>query len=251
VRCVGGKTEKQKLIAVAGKLYLVPVTLGEESRAAQVLPEQTLLILHTLKEFVVENEKSARHFLKHAGTPFPMQELVLHPIGKHVSATEMTSYLDAAKKGGDIGLLSEAGCPGVADPGAEIVRMAHEAGIQVVPLVGPSSLLLALMASGMNGQQFKFHGYLPIDKGDRQRYLKNLERETKQSGTTHLFIETPFRNKPLIDDLFRTLESSTLLCIACDLTLPTEYVVTAPVAAWKKKQLPDLHKRPAVFLIGS
>jgi 16S rRNA (cytidine1402-2'-O)-methyltransferase len=237
-------------VSSAGKLYLIPVTLGEESKSASVLPQSTLEVLRGIDEFIVENEKSARHFLKEAGTPFMIQNILLHPIGKHVDSREMKTYLDAAKKGKSIGLLSEAGCPGVADPGAEIVRMAHDAGIIVVPLVGPSSLLLALMASGMNGQQFKFHGYLPIDKGERNRYLKNMERETRQNGTTHIFIETPFRNKQVVDDLFHALDHNTRVCIACDLTLPGEFVQSATVGDWKKRKLPELHKRPAVFLIG-
>lgn len=234
-----------------GKLYLVPVTLGDESRAEEILPAATLAIVRRLKEFVVENEKSARHFLKKAGTPFPLPEIILHPIGKHVEETAMAHYLDAVKNGQDMGLLSEAGCPGVADPGAAIVRMAQAAGIIVVPLVGPSSLLLALMASGMNGQQFRFHGYLPIDKGERSRYLKNLERETRQSGTTHLFIETPFRNMQLFEELVKTLDGGTRVCIACDLTLPSEFVRTMTISSWKKLTPPNLHKRPAVFVLGS
>jgi 16S rRNA (cytidine1402-2'-O)-methyltransferase len=233
-----------------GKLYLVPVTLGEQSRPEDVLPLSTLAILRGLKEFVVENEKSARHFLKAAGISFPLPEIRLHPIGKHVTLEEMTHYLDSAKHGQDMGLLSEAGCPGVADPGAEIVRMAQDAGIVVVPLVGPSSLLLALMASGMNGQQFRFHGYLPIDKGERSRYLKNLERDIQQTGCSHLFIETPFRNMQLFEELTRTLDGSTRLCIACDLTLPSETARTMTIAGWKKNNAPNLHKRPAVFVLG-
>lgn len=233
-----------------GKLYLIPVPLGENSRAEDILTPQVLTIVRSLKSFIVENEKSARHFLKLAGTPFPLQEIALFPIGKHVEQSDTSRYLDAVKNGADMGLLSEAGCPGVADPGAEIVRMAHDAGIIVVPLIGPSSLLLSLMASGMNGQQFRFHGYLPIDKGERSRYLKNLERETRQQSVTHLFIETPFRNRQLLDDLLKTLDNSTRLCIACSVTQPDEYIRTRTIGDWKRGTLPELHKRPAVFLIG-
>jgi 16S rRNA (cytidine1402-2'-O)-methyltransferase len=233
-----------------GLLYLIPVTLGEESQAAEVLPASTLNALREIKEFIVENEKSARAFLKSAGTKIPMPELILHPIGKHVSPVEMNSYLNAAKKGGTIGLLSEAGCPGVADPGAQIVAMAHKDGIKVVPLVGPSSLLLALMASGMNGQDFHFHGYIPIDKAARFDFLKHAERETKKYGTTHFFIETPFRNNHMLEDLLKSLDNSTKLCVACDLNLPTEFIRTSSVGDWKINPAPDLHKRPAVFLIG-
>lgn len=233
-----------------GILYLVPVTLGEESAPEAVLPPATLEIARRLKIFFVENEKSARRFLKQAGTTIPMPDLVLHPIGKHVSKEELSGYFATLKNGGEMGLLSEAGCPGVADPGAVVVRMAHEAGVQVVPLVGPSSLLLALMASGMNGQHFHFHGYLPIDRGERSRYLKHLEKDTKQNGTTHLFIETPFRNNQLLEDLLKTLESPTRLCIACDVTLPSEFIRTTTIGEWKRSAPPELHKRPVVFVVG-
>jgi 16S rRNA (cytidine1402-2'-O)-methyltransferase len=233
-----------------GALYLIPVPLGEHSRPHEILTPDALALIHQLNEFVVENEKSARHFLKATGTPFPLSEIKLYSIGKHASQGDMRTYLDAAKNGKNMGLLSDAGCPGIADPGAQIVQMAHEANIRVIPLIGPSSLVLALMASGMNGQNFRFHGYLPIDKNERTRYLKNIERETKQYGTTQLFIETPFRNNQLFDDLLKTLDPSTRFGIACDLTLPSQYIFTGTAAEWKKKNKPDFHKRPAVFLIG-
>jgi 16S rRNA (cytidine1402-2'-O)-methyltransferase len=233
-----------------GKLYLIPVMLGEEAEPSSVLGADTMRIIHSLDEFVVENEKSARHFLKRTGTKVAMQDLILHPIGKHVDAADMAKYLDAAKEGKNIGLLSEAGCPGVADPGAEIVKRAHEKKIPVVPLVGPSSLLMALMASGLNGQHFQFHGYLPIDKGERSRFLKNIEKNIRTTHCTHLFIETPFRNMQLLEDILKNVDSSVRLCIACDVTLSSEYIRTKRIADWKKDPLPDLHKRPAVFLIG-
>ena len=233
-----------------GKLYLIPVPLGEESLPSTIFSISQLEIISSIKEFIVENEKSARAFLKKAETKIPMQELILHPIGKHISVQEKHTYLNSCKKGATIGLLSEAGCPGVADPGAEIVRLAHEAKIKVIPLIGPSSLLLALMGSGMNGQQFHFHGYLPIDKTERMKFLKNIERDSKQNGTTNFFIETPFRNNQLMEDVLKTLDHSTRFCIACDLTLSTEFIQTQMVGDWKKNPLPDLHKRPAVFLIG-
>ncbi|CAN5766351.1 SAM-dependent methyltransferase [soil metagenome] len=233
-----------------GTLYLIPVPLGEESNPADVLPISSLNILRGMKEFVVENEKSARAFLKKAGTKIPMPELILHPMGKHVSPVEMNSYLNVAKRGGVIGVLSEAGCPGIADPGARIVQMAHKEGIKVVPLVGPSSVLLALMASGFNGQEFHFHGYIPIDKTERATFIKFMEKETLKYGTTHFFIETPFRNNHMLEDLLKSLENRTRLCIACDLSLPTEYIRTSTVSDWKINQGEDLHKRPAVFLIG-
>ncbi|MGL4597909.1 MAG: SAM-dependent methyltransferase [Bacteroidia bacterium] len=233
-----------------GKLYLLPVTLGEETAPEWVLPPSALEVMRRLKTFIVEDEKSARRFLKKAGTLFPISELQLHPIGKHVNELDMRHYLDVALAGGEIGLLSEAGCPGVADPGAEIVRQAHQQDIRVVPLTGPSSLLLALMASGMNGQSFCFHGYLPIDKSERQRAIRALERDAHQRNETQFFIETPYRNKQVIEELLQYCSSETRLCIACDLTLETEYVRTLTIAKWKHTPLPDLHKRPAVFLLG-
>jgi 16S rRNA (cytidine1402-2'-O)-methyltransferase len=234
----------------SGKLYLLPVTLGEETAPEWVLPPSALEVMRRLKTFIVEDEKSARRFLKKAGTSFPISELVLHSIGKHTSEYETHRYLDAALAGEDMGLLSEAGCPGVADPGAEMVRLAHQKDIRVVPLTGPSSLLLALMASGMNGQSFCFHGYLPIDKTERQRAIRALERDAHQRHETQFFIETPYRNKQIIEELFNYCSSETRLCIACDLTLETEYVRTLTIAKWKNTPLPDLHKRPAVFLLG-
>lgn len=233
----------------SGSLYLIPVTLGEDSDPALVLPPTVKPLINRCAEFIVEDERSARRFLKKAGLERPLQEVKLYPIGKHAETQDYTHYLYTALQGKDMGLLSEAGCPGVADPGADIVRLAHEKGIRVVPLVGPSSLLLALMASGMNGQSFCFHGYLPIDKQERRQKLKELERIAKQKKQTQLFIETPFRNDQLLDEVLATCEPGTLLCIACDLTLETELVKTKTVAAWKKEK-PDLRKRPAVFLIG-
>lgn len=233
-----------------GTLYLLPVPLGDDSLPEAVLSPPALQVMRRLKEFVVENEKAARQVLKKAAITTPQAELILHPMGKHIAETAMRGYLQTAKNGGEIGLLSDAGCPGVADPGAVIVRMAHEAGIQVVPLTGPSSLLLALMASGMNGQQFMFHGYLPIDSGERRNELRRLESETRRRGTSHLFIETPFRNQKLLQELIQSLDNSTRLCVACDLTLPTEWIRSCTIGEWKRLASVDLQKRPAVFIIG-
>lgn len=235
---------------MAGTLYLLPVPLGDDVLPEAVLSPEALAVMRRLGEFVVENEKAARQVLKKAGISRPLPEVRLHPMGKHVQEADMRSYLNTARTGGEIGLLSDAGCPGVADPGAVLVRMAHEAGIRVVPMIGPSSLLLALMASGMNGQQFMFHGYLPIDAADRQRELRRLDADSRRNGTTHLFIETPFRNQKFLQDLLQTLDGSTRLCVACELTLPQEYIRSQTVAQWKKAPLPDLQKRPTVFVIG-
>ncbi|GAB4134363.1 MAG: SAM-dependent methyltransferase [Bacteroidia bacterium] len=234
-----------------GKLFLIPVTLGDEALPQDVMSEHTLEAIRDIRTFIVENEKSARHFLKKAGTRVPMQELILYPIGKHVQEHETSHYLDAASKGEHIGLLSEAGCPGVADPGSFIVKRAHEKNIQVVPLTGPSSLLLALMASGMNGQQFTFHGYLPMDKNERVRKIKFIEQDTLKFHTSHIFIETPFRNRQLLDELLAVLKGNVRLCIAVHLTLPDEWIKTKTIDQWKKGGIPDFHKKPAVFIIGN
>lgn len=234
-----------------GTLYLIPVPLGEDMSPESALTPTALEMIRPIKEFIVENEKTARRILKKIGMHTPLQEIRLYSIGKHVEHSEMHTYLDGLKAGRNMGLLSEAGCPGIADPGAVIIRQAHNTGIRVLPLIGPSSILLALMASGMNGQTFTFHGYLPVDEAQRRSRIRQLENDTRQTGTTHLFIETPFRNSKLFNALLSTLSTSTLLCVACDLTLPTEWIRSCTIAEWKKMVHPDLHKRPAVFLIGS
>lgn len=231
-----------------GTLYLIPVTLGEETAPSQVLPAAVLEVLNDITVFITEDERSARRFLKKAGYTRPLTEAVMHSIGKHAEGNR-SAYLETAEKGGLVGLLSEAGCPGIADPGADIVKMAHEKNIRVVPLVGPSSILLALMASGFNGQSFCFHGYLPIDKNERARKIRLLDREAAKHRQSQIFIETPFRNEQLFAELVQHCEPSTRLCIACDLTLPSEFIRTASISEWKKNK-PELHKRPAVFVIG-
>lgn len=214
-------------------------------------------IINEISEYIVENEKTARKFLKQAGLQRPQSELIIHDYGKHKRGqVPASNFLKAVLKGKNVGLMSEAGCPGVADPGAEIVAEAHRKGIQVVPLVGPSSILLALMASGFSGQSFAFHGYLPIDKPQRTARIKELERESAQRGQTQLFIETPFRNNQLLAELLRTLKPTTSLCVAADLTSAEEQVVRRPIAEWRKIQdtpetTLDFHKRPALFLIFS
>lgn len=232
-----------------GKLYLIPVPLSEDAAAASFTPFSGQLI-NEIADYVVENEKTARKFLKQAGLTRPQSELMIQDYGKHkrgqVPAAE---FLKAALAGRNVGLMSEAGCPGIADPGAEIVAEAHRLGIAVVPLVGPSSLLLALMASGFNGQSFAFHGYLPIDKQQRSRRIKELERESASKGQTQLFIETPFRNNALLEDLLRQLNPSSKLCVAVDLTGPSEQVISKPIRQWRDQPSLDLHKRPAIFLI--
>ncbi|WP_140936782.1 SAM-dependent methyltransferase [Sphingobacterium lumbrici] len=231
-----------------GKLYLIPVPLAEgaEKSSYTFLHHE---IIDSIHEYVVENEKTARRFLKSAGLKIPQNQLIIHDYGKHSRGQmDYGEVFANVLKGKDIGLMSEAGCPGVADPGADIVLEAHKRGIQVVPLVGPSSILLALMASGFNGQKFAFHGYLPIDKGDRAKRIKDLESQSAREKITQIFIETPFRNNQLLNELLRICKPSTLLSISSNLTATDECVKTMSVAAWKKNPQ-ELHKIPAIFLL--
>jgi len=230
-----------------GTLYLIPTTLGE-TPITQVIPAYVIELIYSIKEFIVEDEKTARRYLKKIGIPTPLDQIILHPLNNHTPSEEISSYLNAIKEGKNIGIISDAGCPGIADPGAEIVKLAHERKIKVVPLVGPSSILLALMASGLNGQHFTFHGYLPKDRNERIKKLKDLEKTSQQKNQTQLFIETPYRNQHLLEDILGTCNGQTQLCIACDITLETEFIVTKPIHAWKGT-LPDLTKRPSIFLI--
>jgi len=230
-----------------GKLYLIPTPLGDTEPFA-VLPANIGEVINSLDHYFAENEKSARHFLKKAGIKKPLQEIKLYPLNEHTEESEIINYLQLLLKGTDAGIISEAGCPAVADPGADLIRMAHENKIKVFPLVGPSSVVLALMASGMNGQNFAFHGYLSRDKNQRTKELKNLESESKRKNQTQIFIETPYRSSQIVDAVLETCESNTYFCIAADLTLKTEFIKTATVADLKK-QKPDINKRPAVFLI--
>ena len=230
-----------------GKLYLIPVSLGDSS-TDKVFPPLNALIIDKIEDFIVENEKSARRFIKQILPEKSQQELKLKGLNKFTEPSEIPTFLDAAKEGRNIGLLSEAGCPGVADPGAEIVKLAHQYNIQVVPLIGPSSILLAMMASGMNGQSFTFHGYLPIDKKERKQELKQLERISSEKNQAQIFIETPYRNMKFLEDLIQSLHSSTRICVACDLSLESEFIKTATASEWKNIKA-DLHKRPAIFII--
>lgn len=230
-----------------GTLYLIPTTLGDTAETADVIPVKIQTIVNQLDEYIVENEKSARQYLKKIGIQKPLQEIILHPLNQHTPQQEIAGYLKSIQDGKSIGIISEAGCPGIADPGAEVVAIAHERNIKVVPLVGPSSILLSLMASGFNGQQFTFHGYLPKERGERIKKLKELEKSA-QKGQTQLFIETPYRNVHLLEDLLTNCAGTTSLCIACDITLPTEFIKTKRIAEWKK-QVPDIAKKPTIFLI--
>jgi 16S rRNA (cytidine1402-2'-O)-methyltransferase len=232
----------------AGKLYLLPVPLGDDANPKDVLPETVARSIEFIDHYIVENEKTARRFIKAILPTKKQPDLKLSVLNKHTEASEHNAFIQPCLEGKNVGLMSEAGCPGVADPGAAIVKIAHEKGIQVVPLVGPSSILLAIMASGMNGQSFAFNGYLPIDKGDKKTALKNFEKLSEDKSQSQLFIETPYRNNKLVEDLLAMLQPNTHLCIAADITLPTEFIKTKTVAQWKKEK-PDLHNRPCIFIL--
>jgi 16S rRNA (cytidine1402-2'-O)-methyltransferase len=230
-----------------GKLYLIPTRLGDNA-PLEVLPISIKKIIETVNDYIVENEKTARRFIKKISSNKPQEPLNIHIINKYTEASELPSYLNPCLNGRPLGLLSEAGCPGIADPGAEIVKIAHEKDIKVVPLVGPSSILLALMSSGMNGQNFTFNGYLPIDKSERKSALKKLERISFEHNQSQLFIETPYRNNKMLEEICLSLHKNTRVCVACDITLPTEFIKTQTVIDWKHTNI-DLHKRPAIFII--
>lgn len=230
-----------------GILYLIPTTLGE-TEPLEVLPLSVKKVIEATNHFIVENEKTARRFIKKI-TPKKVQPLLeIYTLNKYTQDIELPAFLEAIFQGKNVGLLSEAGSPGVADPGAEIVKLAHEKGIRVVPLVGPSSILMAIMASGMNGQNFAFNGYLPIDKDERKRAIKQLEKRVRDFDQSQAFIETPYRNDKLMADLLSALSGHMRLCVACDITLPTEYIKTMTINEWKKTSV-DLHKRPTMFVI--
>jgi len=230
-----------------GKLYLIPTRLGDNP-PLEVLPISIKKIVEDLDYYIVENEKTARRFIKRISSGKSQPSLKLQVLNKYTTEAERNTYLNACLDGISIGLLSEAGCPAIADPGADIVSLAHQMDIQVVPMVGPSSILLALMGSGMNGQSFTFNGYLPIDKSERKSKLKSLERLSSEHNQAQIFIETPYRNMKMLEDLVNTLHPNTRICVACDLTLPTEFIKTKTANDWKHNK-EDLHKRPAIFII--
>lgn len=232
---------------IKGKLYLIPTTLGENN-PLDVLPIPVKNTIAFLDTYIVENEKTARKFIKSILPEKVQATLKISTLNKHTALEEHQSMLKPCLEGTSIGLMSEAGCPGVADPGAVIVKLAHEKNIQVVPLVGPSSILLAMMGSGMNGQSFAFNGYLPIDKSEKKSAIKNYEKLSFDKNQSQLFIETPYRNNKLVEDLLQTLQPNTHLCIASDLTLPTEFIKTHRVSEWKKIRV-DLQNRPTIFII--
>lgn len=233
---------------MAGKLYMIPTTLGGE-QINDVIPESAQQIISGLRHFVVEDLKSVRRYLRRVDRNFPIDDSVFFELNKRTELKDINRFLKPAKEGYSVGMISEAGCPGIADPGAELVAVAHEMGIRVAPLVGPSSILLALMGSGFSGQEFTFHGYLPKERKERIRRLKDFEADTRRTGYTHIFMDTPFRNMNVLDDLLNELADTTQLCIASNMTLPDESVWTMTVEQWRSKAY-DLSKKPAMFLIG-
>ncbi|QLG43869.1 SAM-dependent methyltransferase [Costertonia aggregata] len=230
-----------------GKLYLIPSTLGD-SAPFEVLPISIKRAIEEIDHYIVENEKTARHFIKKVSSKKSQPSLQIQLLNKFTEPEVIPTFLNPCLEGYDVGILSEAGCPGIADPGADVVNIAHEKNIRVVPLVGPSSIVLAQMASGLNGQSFAFNGYLPIDNSERKGRIKGLEKLSRENGQSQIFIETPYRNDKLLQELTRTLSGTTQLCVACDITLPTEYIRTRSITDWKKITV-SLHKRPAIFII--
>lgn len=232
---------------MAGTLYLIPTPLGDTPLDA-ALPAAALRVTARLEHFVVENAKSARAFLKKVGTHTPLQQLSLAELNEHTPDSALPDLLAPLLAGHDVGVLSEAGCPAIADPGAKLARLAHQQGVRVQPLVGPSAILLALMASGLVGQRFSFHGYLPAKPEERAKALRELENRAARDDAAQVFIETPYRNKAMLDSILATCRDDTLLTAACDLTLDTESIATRTLAAWRAAS-PTLDKRPCVFVL--
>ncbi len=230
------------------KLYLVPNVLSE-SDWQNVLPAKIYTVLTNTRHFIVEDVRTARRFMKQVNREINIDECTFYELNKFTKETDLPLFLKPFENGSDVAVISEAGCPGVADPGADVVKMAHQKGITVVPLVGPSSILLALMASGLNGQNFAFSGYLPVKPNERSRAILNLEKKAKSEHQTQIFIETPYRNNQLISDILKSCSPTTQFCIAADITGENEFIVTKTIQQWKNK-IPDLHKIPAIFLLG-
>lgn len=230
-----------------GKLYLMPVPLGEN--LLYTLPDYVLAIARELEVFVVEKPRTARHFLRDAGYEKSFDDAIFFELNKRTDPALIPSFLEPALQGRDTAMLSEAGAPGVADPGSRLVRMAHRRGVEVIPLVGPSSILLALMSSGLNGQKFTFHGYLGLKRPEMAKDLKRLESQSARNNETQIFIETPYRNTMLFETAMQALAPATILSISTDLTMPTQSIRTHAVSEWRRLPKPDLNKRPTVFLL--
>ena len=230
-------------------LYLIPVTLGS-TEIEQVLPSYNHDVIMGIRHFIVENIRSARRFLRQVDREFPIDDSVFYEMGKHADERLFSQYLQPLRDGKPMGVISEAGCPAVADPGADVVAIAQRQNLRVIPLVGPSSMIMAVMGSGLNGQSFAFNGYLPVDPQDKAKKLKALETRAWNEHQTQLFIETPYRNLKMFQALVQTLRPQTRMCIAAGITTADEYIHTHTIAEWKKIELPDLSKVPAIFLIN-
>lgn len=230
-------------------LYLIPVTLGD-TPIDQVLPAYNHNVIMQLRHFIVEDIRSARRFLRKVDREFPIDDSTFMEMGKHADTHQFRQYLEPLRHGKSIGVISEAGCPAVADPGADVVAIAQREGLKVVPLVGPSSMILAVMSSGLGGQSFAFNGYLPVEPSDRTKRLKALEQRAWNEGQTQLFIETPYRNQKMFQAMLNTLRPQTRMCIAANITTQDEWIKTHTIEKWKKQVLPDLSKVPAIFLIN-
>lgn len=231
-----------------GKLFLLPAPLGSES--LHTIPDYALSIMHQLRFFVAERARTTRRYLKASGYPLPLPVAHIEELNKDTPDEAVPGLLKPAMEGNDIGLMSEAGCPGIADPGARLVEAAHRAGLEVIPLVGPSSIFLALMASGMGGQHFAFHGYLSPKRPLLAKDLKRLEQLARSTGSTQIFMETPYRNQAVLEEAILNLAGNTRFALATDLTLPSQFIRSQPINHWKKGTLPNLHKRPTIFLIA-
>lgn len=231
-----------------GVLYLIPVPLGQSALSA-VLPAGVQDKARQLKHFVAENAKSARAFLKSLPSDTPLQQIEIHELSEHTPASALPALLAPLHAGTDVGLISEAGCPAVADPGANLVALAQQEGVRVIPLTGPSSILLALMGSGLSGQNFAFHGYLPVKDEERQKKLRDLEKDSRQEKRTQIFIETPYRNRQMLETLIKTCAESTRICVATDLTLNSESIMTRTPSEWRRQGQPEIDRRPTVFLL--
>jgi 16S rRNA (cytidine1402-2'-O)-methyltransferase len=232
---------------MAGKLFLFPTQLGDTD-LNRILPVYNIHQLASIKYFIVEDIRTARRFLKKSDSNINIDALTFFVLNKHTSPKDLLSFVEPLMGGHDMGLLSEAGCPAIADPGADVVSIAQSQNIQVVPLVGPSSILLALMASGFNGQSFAFNGYLPIQESEKTKVLKMNEKRIYTENQTQIYIETPYRNMKLLADIIHVCQPETKLCIAADITLPTEFISTKPLKSWKNN-LPDINKRPCIFIL--
>ena len=232
-----------------GKIYMLPCPISE-GNPYDVLPEANRAVMAGLDYFIVENVRTARRFLSAAKIGRPIEELEFAECNEHTTALEIEPLLRPILEGRSAGIISEAGLPGVADPGADVVALAQKKGIEVIPLVGPSSILMALMASGQNGQSFAFNGYLPIKPAERAKALRNFERRAQVEGQSQIFIEAPYRNEKLLGDMLATLSGTTRVTVAVDITSPTQIIRTLSVEQWRKTPLPDMHKRPTIFIIG-